>query len=397
MKILVLNAGSSSHKSSFYEILSPQKYSLLWEGTIDWTVNSNFGLLTVEVRGEKKTLELPTNHRQRGIKTMLNTLMEEKIIDNFSGINVVGHRVVHGGKKYTQAVLIDEEVKATIEELIPLAPNHNPAHLEGIRAIEDISKDIQQIAVFDTAFHSTIPDFAKIYPLPYEYYQQGIQRYGFHGISHQYISQRSAEILDTPLTGLKMITCHLGNGCSITAIADGKSINTSMGFTPLEGVMMGSRCGSIDPAIVTYFMREYGYDGDTIDEILHKKSGLLGISGISSDLRIVLEAMERGDKQATLAVEMYINRLGEVIGSMLPCLGGLDVLVFSGGVGENSAIIRKKICAKLAFLGLHLDQKKNSQFCRDQNIATANSTVKILVVHTQEDLAIAKQCYELRS
>lgn len=401
MKILVLNAGSSSHKSCLYDINSLENIisppAPLWEATIDWTVSSKYGLLKGEANGNKISLELPISNRQTGIKTMLDTMIQgkTKVLNDLLDINVVGHRVVHGGSKYSQAILITEEVKATIRELIPLAPNHNPAHLEGIESIEKINKDIPQVAVFDTAFHRTIPDYGKIYPIPYQYYEQGIQRYGFHGISHEYVAQRTAEILDRTLDSLKLITCHLGNGCSVTAVKDAISINTSMGFTPLEGVMMGSRSGSIDPAIVTYFMREYDYDQAVIDKILNKKSGLLGISGISADLRTVLKAMEEGDIKAKLAVEMYINRIQEVISSMLPCLGGLDGLVFTAGVGENSAFIREKICEKLGFLGLKLDTEKNTQFCLDKNIAKDDSTVQILVVHTQEDWSIAQQCYHL--
>ncbi|MGI0483452.1 acetate kinase [Geminocystis sp. CENA526] len=399
MKILVLNAGSSSQKSCLYDIKSLDNIifppSPLWEATIDWTVSSNYGLLKVEANDNKITLELPMSYRQMGINTMLNTLKEgeTKVINDFSDISVVGHRVVHGGNKFSQAILITEEVKQTIRDLISLAPNHNPAHLEGIESIEKINKDIPQVAVFDTAFHRTIPDYGKIYPIPYEYYEKGIQRYGFHGISHEYVAQRTAEILNPTLDSLKLITCHLGNGCSITAVKDGVSVNTSMGFTPLEGVMMGTRSGSIDPAIVTYLMREYGYDGAKIDKILNKESGLWGISEISGDLRTVLEEMEKGDIKAKLAVEIYINRIQEVICSMLPSLGGLDGLVFTAGVGENSAFIREKICEKLGFLGLKLDTEKNNQFCRDKDIATDDSAVRILVVHTQEDWSIAKQCF----
>jgi acetate kinase len=401
MKILVLNAGSSSQKSCLYEIYSLENLTNppkpLWEATIDWTVNSQYGLLKIEANEKKVTLELPVNNRQTGIKTMLNTLIEgeTKVLEKLTDISVVGHRVVHGGSKYSEATLITRGVKATIEELIPLAPNHNPAHLEGINSIEEINKKIPQVAIFDTAFHTTIPDYAKIYPIPYQYYEEGIQRYGFHGISHEYVSQRTAEILNQPLGSLKIIICHLGNGCSITAIKDGKSINTSMGFTPLEGVMMGSRSGSIDPAILTYFMRKYGYDSDKIDGILNKQSGLVGISGISADLRTVLTTMEEGDIKAKLAVDIYIHRIQEVISSMLPCLGALDALVFTAGVGENSAIIREKICQKFSFLDLKLDNEKNNQSCRDKNIAADDSQVKILVVHTQEDWAIAKQCYKI--
>ena len=401
MKILVLNAGSSSQKSCLYDINSLENLTNppqpLWEATIDWTVNSNYGLLKVEANEEKITVELPADSRITGIKTMVETMITGKtrVLDQLTDINVVGHRVVHGGNKYSEATLITREVKETIKQLIPLAPNHNPAHLEGINSIEGILGDIPQLAVFDTAFHATIPDYGKIYPIPYEWYQKDIQRYGFHGISHEYVSQRTAEILNKPLDSLKLITCHLGNGCSVTAIKEGKSINTSMGFTPLEGVMMGSRSGSIDPAILIHLMREYNYNADQLNEMLNKKSGLLGISGISADLRTVLTAMNEGEKLAKLAVDIYLHRLQEVISSMLPSLGGLSALVFTAGVGENSAFIREQICDKFSFLGLKLDNEKNNQPCRDTNIAADDSLVKVLVVHTQEDWAIAKQCLKI--
>lgn len=398
MKILVLNAGSSSQKSCLYN-LNPannpeQPPAPLWEASIDWTVSSEYGLLKVEANGQKVKINLPADDRPEGIKTMLETIVtgETQVLEQLKEINIVGHRVVHGGREYSQATLITPEVKETIRRLIPLAPSHNPAHLEGINAIEDILGDIPQVAVFDTAFHTTIPDYAKIYPIPYQYYEQGIQRYGFHGISHEYVAQHTAQILGQPLEELNLITCHLGNGCSITAVKDGKSINTSMGFTPLEGVMMGTRSGSIDPAILIYLIKEFGYDGDKLNQILNKESGLSGVSGISSDLRAILTAIEEGNTQAQLAFDIYIHRIQAVIASMLPMLGKLDALVFTAGVGENAVLVRERVCQGLGFLGLKLDTGKNNQGCREENIATVDSTVKVLVVQTQEDWAIAKQC-----
>lgn len=401
MKVLVLNAGSSSQKSCLYELNTETKCksspSPLWEATIDWTVKLGHTILKVKSNGRKQEISLPAQNRLTSIKTMLNTLVngETKVLDSWQDIDIVGHRVVHGGTKYSNATLITPEVKETIEKLIPLAPSHNPAHLEGIESIENILGDIPQVAVFDTAFHATIPPHVKIYPLNHEFYQRGIQRYGFHGISHEYVSQRSAEILQKPLDSLNLITCHLGNGCSITAVKGGKSVNTTMGFTPLEGVMMGSRCGSIDPAIVIYLMTEYGYDAAKINQILNKESGLLGISEISSDLRTVLEAMSQNDPKAILAVNMYIFRLQNAIASMLPSLGGLDGLVFTAGVGENSVFIREKVCEGLTFLGLRLDKEKNNQSLKEVNIATADSQASILIVPTQEDWAIARKCLEI--
>ena len=401
MKVLVLNAGSSSQKSCLYDLNPETTYdsclSPLWEATIDWTVNLGHTLLKVKSNGQKYSISLPDQNRLSGIKTMLDTIVngDTKVLESLQDIDVVGHRVVHGGTEYSQATLITPDVKATIKKLIPLAPSHNPAHLEGIESIENILGDIPQVAVFDTAFHATIPPHIKIYPLNHDFYQQGIQRYGFHGISHQYVTHRSGEILQKPLDSLNLITCHLGNGCSITAVKGGKSVNTTMGFTPLEGVMMGTRCGSIDPAIVVHLMREYGYDGAKINQILNKESGLLGISQISSDLRTILEAMSQNNSKATLAVEMYIFRLQSAIASLLPSLGSLDGLVFTAGVGENSPLIREKVCEGLGFLGLQLDKEKNNQSLKEVNIATADSKVNILIVPTQEDWAIAQQCLQL--
>ncbi|PHV61519.1 acetate kinase [Cyanobacterium aponinum] len=401
MKVLVLNAGSSSQKSCLYDLDSREKkpnfVSPIWEATIDWTLNLGHTLLKVKSNGQEYSTYLSDHNRLESIKTMLKTMVEgeNKVLGHLSDIDVVGHRVVHGGTKYSQATLINSEVKATIEKLIPLAPNHNPAHLEGIESVENILGDIPQVAVFDTAFHTNMPLYAKIYPLNHEFYKRGIQRYGFHGISHEYVSQRTSEILQQPLKNLNLVTCHLGNGCSITAVKNGQSVNTTMGFTPLEGVMMGTRCGSIDPAIVIHLMTEYGYDGEKINHILNKESGLWGMSEISSDLRTILKAKSENNPKAILAIEMYIFRLQEAIASMLPSLGSLDALVFTAGVGENSAFIREKVCQGLGFLGLKLDLEKNSQSLFNENIATADSNSKILIIPTKEDWAIASQCFQL--
>lgn len=397
MKVLVLNAGSSSQKSCLFEVLEDnlikKDLKLIWEASIDWIFQPNIALLTVEVGEEKLKFELDSSDHVASMTTMLNTLINPptQVINSFSEITIVGHRVVHGGKNYSEATLINSEVKMAIANLIPLAPNHNPAHIEGIETIEKILGDIPQVALFDTAFHTSIPDINKIYPIPYQWYEKGIQKYGFHGISHQYCANHVAQILDNPLADLKIITCHLGNGCSITAIKNGISVNTSMGFTPLEGVMMGSRSGSIDPAILLHLMTQYNYNPDQINHLLNKESGLKGISGISADLRPILSAIDE-NQRAKLALEMYVHRIQSVIASFLPDLNGLDVLVFTAGVGENSPLIREKICQGLSFLNLKLDIDKNSTGCFDKNIATPDSAIKIFVVHTQEDLAIAKEC-----
>ena len=394
MIILVLNAGSSSQKSCLYSLgdsISNLPTRPLWSAHLDWTVVQDGGILTVKSNGIKQKMEVRA--RNTALKVLLDTLVtgKTKVLESLTEIDVVGHRVVHGGSKYSQATVIDADVKTEIAELIPLAPNHNPVHLEGIKTVESILPEVTQVAVFDTAFHTTIPEAARVYPLPYEYYQKGIQRYGFHGISHQYCAQRSAQILQQPLETLKIITCHLGNGCSLAAIKDGICVDTTMGFSPLEGLMMGTRCGSIDPQIPLYLMQEYGLNVDEINQILNQESGLKGVSGISADLRNILAAMTEGNKQAQLAFELYIHRLKNFIGAMVASLNGLDVLVFTAGVGENSAIVREQTCAGLSYLGLELNLAKNNASPVDENIATENSAIEVLVIHTQEDWEIAQQ------
>ena len=392
MKILVLNAGSSSQKSCLYssqESESDISTKPLWEASIDWSVSQDGGILEVESNQNERQIEL--KDKDTALATMLNTLLEgdTKVLDSFEEIDVVGHRVVHGGADYNQPTIITARVKQAIADLIPLAPSHNPAHLEGIEAIEEVLPDVTQVAVFDTAFHSTIPEAAKVYPLPYEYYEKGIQRYGFHGISHEYCAHRTAQILQQPLESLKIVTCHLGNGCSLAAIKNGVCIDTTMGFSPLEGLMMGTRCGSIDPQIPLYMLQEYGLDADKLNQIFNKESGLKGVSGISADLRTIKQAIADGNKRAALAFEIYLHRLTKEISTMVASLNGLDVLVFTAGVGENQQDIRQKTCDSLSYLGLDLDSAKNNEPV-DENIATDNSKVQILVIHTQEDWAIAK-------
>lgn len=401
MKILVLNAGSSSQKSCLYEIkesLLPD-YPLhpIWEATIDWTASQEFGLMKVKTSKVKQEYQIDLTSKQDAIAQMFNTLIagETQVLNSLSEINIVGHRVVHGGSDYSEAILINEKVKETIRSLIPLAPTHNPAHLEGIEAVETLLGTVPQVAVFDTAFHRKMPDYVTIYPIPYQYLQEGIKRYGFHGTSHKYCAQQTAKILGKPLELLKIITCHLGNGCSLAAIRDGISINTTMGFTPLEGLMMGTRSGSIDPSIVLYLQGKYQYDVDQMNQILNKESGLKGIVGESGDLRYILTEMKAGNPKAKLAFEMYIHRLKMGIGQMLASLGGLDVLVFTAGVGEHAEKVREATCQGWEFLGLKLDLEKNASHPVDEEISTADSKVKILVIHTEEDWAIATECWHL--
>ncbi|MBD2522565.1 acetate kinase [Nostoc sp. FACHB-133] len=409
MKILVLNAGSSTQKSCLYEItdeaFSTQASQPLWEGKINWTQDR--GVAEIEVKtatGATLQETISDDSPQAHLTYMLHTLSDgaTKVIDRLSDIDVVGHRIVHGGQDYRDSVVITEDVKKAIASLSNLAPAHNPVALEGIEAIEEILKDVTQVAVFDTGFHATLPDAAAIYPGPYEWVEQGIRRYGFHGISHQYCSQRTAQILDRDVPPERLITCHLGNGCSLAAIKNGRSIDTTMGFTPLEGLMMGSRSGSVDPGILIYLLRYCDYSVEKLDEILNKASGLKGISGVSSDMREVREAMSttgyanaQGNSRAQLAWDIYVHRLRSGIGAMLTSLGGLDALVFTAGVGEHSAEIRQAACEAFGFLGLKLDIEKNQQQPVDEDIATTDSTVRILVIHTQEDWAIAQHCWQI--
>jgi acetate kinase len=402
MKILVLNAGSSTQKSCLYDIadkaFSTQAAQPLWEGKINWTQDRSVAEIEVKTAtGATLQETISDDSPQAHLTYMLHTLSNgaTKVIDRLSDIDVVGHRIVHGGQDYRDSVVITEDVKKAIASLSNLAPAHNPVALEGIEAIEEISKDVTQVAVFDTGFHATLPDAAAIYPGPYEWVEQGIRRYGFHGISHQYCSQRAAQILgrDVPLE--RLITCHLGNGCSLAAIKNGRSIDTTMGFTPLEGLMMGSRSGSVDPGILIYLLRYCDYSVEKLDEILNKASGLKGISGVSSDMREVREAMSQGNSHAQLAWDIYVHRLRSSIGAMLPSLGGLDALVFTAGVGEHSAEIRQAACEAFGFLGLKLDLNKNQQQPVDEDIATTDSAVRVVVIHTQEDWAIAGQCWQL--
>ncbi len=402
MKILVLNAGSSSQKSLLYDLKPPLPEVApepLWEAQVDWTHQAGMAEIQVKTdRGIELSEALPTQSRPEVVAHMLTTLWQGKtqVIAGPEEIEVVGHRVVHGGQEYRDSVVISPEVKETIARLASFAPVHNPANLEGIEAVEQaIGKQIPQVAVFDTAFHSHLPEAAAVYPGPYEWYDQGIRRYGFHGISHQYCAQRASQILGRDLAELCLITCHLGNGCSLAAIRQGRSIDTTMGFTPLEGLMMGSRSGSIDPGILVYLLRQQGYTADQLDQILNQASGLKGISGVSADMRQIDRAIAAGNPRAQLALDIYLHRLRSGIGAMLASLEGLDALVFTAGVGENSARVRADTCAAFGFLGLKLDSQQNDQNPRDRDIATPDSAVRVLVIHTQEDWAIARECWRL--
>jgi acetate kinase len=403
MKILVLNAGSSSQKSRLYELNDPLPdfpLAPLWAADADSAEHPGMTSLKITTAsGQSLEEEIPTDSRSEVITHLLNTLWSGKtqVIAQLSDINIVGHRVVHGGQEYTETTLITPAVKDAIKRLVEYAPLHNPVNLEGIEAVERILPNVPQVAVFDTAFHSQLPQAAVVYPGPYEWFEQGIRRYGFHGISHQYCAQRAAQILGRDLASLRLITCHMGNGCSLAAISGGRSIDTTMGFTPLEGLMMGSRSGSVDPGILIYLLRQKGYSADQFDTLLDKESGLKGVSGVSSDMREILSAMREDKERARLAFDIYIHRLRSFIGAMLAALGGVDAIVFAGGVGEHAPSVRWAACKAFAFLGLKLDAAKNAQSPADQDIAAADSAVRVLIVQTQEDWSIARECWKIAS
>lgn len=402
MKILVLNAGSSSQKTSLYEVkdrhLPQEPQKPIWSGQIDWNHHQGEAEMKVKTaRGEQLEQTFQADSRTFVMSEMFKTLSSgsTQVISDNKEIDIVGHRVVHGGNEYQQSTFINSEVKAAIKRLSIFAPVHNPVNLEGIETTGQILANVPQVAVFDTAFHSTLPPAAFVYPVPYEWLNEGIRRYGFHGISHQYCSHRAAQILGRDLQDLRLINCHLGNGCSLAAISGGLSIDTTMGFTPLEGLMMGSRSGSIDPGILLYILRQTDSTPDKLDNILNRQSGLQGISGVSSDLRSIMEAIAQGNPRAKLAFDMFVHRLRSYIGAMLASLAGLDALIFTAGIGENSAHIRAATCEGFSFLGLKLDLTKNLHSPIDEDIATSDSKVRVLVIHTQEDWAIARECWQL--
>lgn len=398
MNILVLNAGSSSFKSSLYRLTEAEPKDLvvpLWTGAISWN-STGAATLTAKTADESIEEERSQTDRQQDIHDLLNWLWSGKtqVVEDIHAIDIVGNRVVHGGDKYRQPTLIDDAVKAEIDRLSIYAPLHNPANLIGIAAISAIAKDTPQIAVFDTAFFRDLSEVAYTYPVPDEWLERGIRKYGFHGISHQYCTQRAAELLGRDLGELRLISCHLGNGCSLAAVKSGRCIDTTMGFTPLDGLMMGTRCGSIDPGIILHLLREREYTVVELDRILNFESGLLGVSGVSNDLREIDRAIASGNDRAKLALDMYIDRLASKIGSLLPALGGMDALIFTGGVGEHHPGIRAAVASKLAFLGVEIDPDLNNlSIPPDRDVATPKSAVRLLAIHTQEEWEIARACW----
>lgn len=395
MKILVLNCGSSSVK---YQLFDMADESVLAGGLVE-RIGMTDAILTHRPTGAEKYREVQSIlEHTTAIKVVAKALIhpEYGVIKDIGEIEAVGHRVVHGGEKLTASTLVNQEIKEAIEEYFELAPLHNPAHLKGILAVEGTMPDIPQVVVFDTAFHSTIPKYAYLYGLPYMLYQRyRVRRYGFHGTSHKYVSQRVAKLLNKAITELKIITCHLGNGASIAAIDKGKSVDTSMGFTPLEGLIMGTRCGDIDPAIIPFVMAKEDSSIIEVDSMLNKHSGVLGITGFSSDMRDIEDAAEEGDPRAQLALEMYTYRVRKYIGAYAAAMNGVDVIVFTAGVGENGPIPRAMICPKLSYLGAEFDASVNEFKGQEREISTPNSKVKLWVVPTNEELMIARDTLEL--
>jgi acetate kinase len=395
MKILVVNTGSSSLK---YRLLDMPDGSVLCKGLLE-----RIGLDGTRLRhsrgDEEHVFDAPDvrNHLD-GVGLVLGKILDNDagVVGDIGEIAAVGHRTVHGGEHFAASVLITEEVISTIRECIPLAPLHNPANLAGIEATRELLPDAPQVAVFDTAFHQTMPEHAFIYPLPYEFYETyRLRRYGFHGTSHRYVSSKACEFSGMDLGAAKIITCHLGNGSSIAAVDRGKSVDTSMGFTPLEGLMMGTRCGDIDPSIHRFLMEAEGLSIGELNGLLNRHSGLLGVSGISSDIRDVRKAAEEGSKQARIALDIYCYRIRKYIGAYAAAMGGVDVVVFTAGIGENNPDVRAESCRGLGFLGIEIDPERNACIGELRLISSDTGRVKVLTVPTDEELMIAADTYEI--
>ncbi len=389
MNILVINAGSSSLK---YQLLNPETQQVLAKGLCE-RIGID-GKFTYKPEGKQAVKEadvaMPTHNE--AIKAVLDALVDPAngVIGSMKEIDAVGHRVVHGGEKFAKSVLITDEVMAAIEECNPLAPLHNPANIIGIKACQALMPGTPMVAVFDTAFHQTMPPAAYMYALPYEYYEKDkVRRYGFHGTSHKYVAQRAAVMLGKPIEELKLISCHLGNGSSIAAVDGGKSVDTSMGFTPLAGLPMGTRCGDIDAGILQYLMNKYGMDIDKMLNVLNKKSGVEGLSCVSSDFRDLENAAGEGNQKAALAQEKFAYEVRKYVGAYAAAMGGVDAVIFTAGVGENDKAIRSMVCRGLDFMGLKLDEAANDVRGKETVISTADSKVKVLLIPTNEELMIA--------
>ena len=397
MKILVLNCGSSSIK---YKLFDMDKNDVIAQGGIEKIGMKGSFLKLTDKNGEKVVIEKEIPEHTVGVKFIFEILTGSQygVIKSLDEIGAVGHRMVHGGEKFNKSVLLTPEVLEAFAACNDLAPLHNPANLKGVNAVSELLPNIPQVGVFDTAFHQTMPDYAYLYAIPYELYQKyGVRRYGFHGTSHRFVSGEIFKYLNMPVEGSKVITCHIGNGGSITAVKDGKSVDTTMGLTPLEGIMMGTRSGDIDGGAVTFLMEKEGLDSTGMSNLLNKKSGLLGISGVSSDMREVTASMEAGNERAALAKKMYAYRIKKYIGAFAAAMGGVDVIIFTGGVGENRHEVREAVCENMEFLGIKLDKEQNAKimFGKDGIISTPDSKVKVVVLPTDEELMIAQDTMAL--
>ena len=395
MKILVINCGSSSLK---YQFLDMNNESVLAKGLVE-RIGIEGSVLKHEKTGmDKEVINADIKDHEIALKLVMDALVNEKYgaIKDLSEIDAEGHRVVHGGESFAKSVLIDENVMKGIKDCIDLAPLHNPPNITGIRACQKLLPNVKMVAVFDTAFHQTMPESSYIYAIPYEYYEKyRIRRYGFHGTSHLFVSERAAQIMGKNKEDLNIITCHLGNGASVSAIKGGKCIDTSMGLTPLEGLIMGTRSGDMDPAIVTFLMEKEGLSAKEVDNMLNKKSGVLGISGVSSDFRDIEEEAEKGNKKAQLALDMFHTRVKKYIGAYAAQLGHVDALVFTAGLGENSAESREEICKNMDFLGIEIDTNVNKVRGKETLISTENSKIKVYIIPTNEELVIARDTLAL--
>ena len=395
MKVLVVNCGSSSVK---YQLLNMEDESVMARGLAERIGIEGSRLKHQAAEREEVIIEKPMPDHKTALKLITDVLTDEKtgVIKDMDEIYAIGHRVVHGGEKFSGSVKITDEVIDTLRECSDLAPLHNPPNIMGIEACQQLMPGKPMAGTFDTAFHHTIPDYAYIYPIPYEYYKKyGVRKYGFHGTSHKYVAERAAEIVGKPLESLKIITCHLGNGASITAVDGGKSVETSMGFTPLEGLAMGTRCGSIDPAIIAFLMEKENKTIEEVNNILNKRSGVLGISGVSSDFRDLEQAAEKGDYGAKLAIEVFAYKVKKFIGSYSAVMNGVDVIVFTAGLGENSISMRERICSGLDYLGLELDPEANNVRGKEAIISKPGCKVKAVVIPTNEELMIARETVKI--
>ena len=390
MNILVLNCGSSSVK---YKLIEIKANKVLAEGGIE-KIGLPDAFIKFKFGNEKIQQDLDINDHVGAIKSILDNLTSKEYgcIKDFKEIDAVGHRVVHGGEKFNKSVLINDEVIAKIKECYGIAPLHNPVNMEGIDAINEVLPEVPQVGVFDTAFHQTMPAKSYMYALPYKYYaEDGVRRYGFHGTSHRYVSQRVCEFLGVEPKGKKIITCHVGNGGSITAVKDGKSIDTSMGLTPTEGLMMGTRCGDVDPGALIFLMDKHNLSSKDMLNMVNKESGLAGISGVSSDMREITAAAKQGNEKAILSLEMYEQRITKYVGAFAAEMGGVDIIVFTGGVGEHQSSTRANVCNPLRFMGVEIDDAANDANNGDEGIiSTPNSAVKVVVIPTDEEYMIAK-------